>query len=139
MTLHRTPVPGSRSPISRAVEVGTGRRLVVFSAQMPPVVKADADPRSLEAFGDTRQQTEGCLERIETVLREAGLTLDDLVGVRVYLVADPRTGAMDFDGFNAGWARFFERAAAHPTRTVVHVAGLVNPGWLLELEPTAAR
>ena len=92
------------------------------------------------AFGDTRQQTLGCLGRVAGVLQELQLTLEDLVGARVYLVADPRIGRMDFEGFNAAWSEFFgQRATRFPSRTVLQVAGLVNAGWLLEIEPLAAR
>ena len=90
MTLHRTSSPISTSLLSRAVEIGASRNLVMISAQMPPVVNPSVDPQSLEAFGDTRQQTLGCLGRVAGVLQELQLTLEDLVGARVYLVADPR-------------------------------------------------
>ncbi len=140
MTLHRTAATSSTSLLSRAVEIGPERTLVLFSAQFPPVVDTTADPRSVQAFGDTHQQTLGCLERVAGIMQETGLALEDLVNTRVYLTADPRTGQMDFEGFNTAWARFFgERATAYPSRTVLQVAGLVNPGWLLEIEPTAAR
>ena len=140
MTLHRTSSPISTSLLSRAVEIGASRNLVMISAQMPPVVNPSVDPQSLEAFGDTRQQTLGCLGRVAGVLQELQLTLEDLVGARVYRVADPRIGRMDFEGFNAAWSEFFgQRATRFPSRTVLQVAGLVNAGWLLEIEPLAAR
>lgn len=140
MTLRRTNASSSTSLLSRAVEISSDRYLVLFSAQMPPVVDAAADPRSVQAFGDTHQQTLGCLARVKEVLQESGLALEDLVHARVYLVADPRSGQMDFDGFNTAWSSFFgEHATAYPARTVLQAAGLVNPGWLLEIEPTAAR
>lgn len=140
MPLVRAPAPSSTSLVSRRVEVDGSARLVVFSAQMPPVADACADPRSIDAFGNTHRQTLGCLERVSATLKEAGLTLENLVAAKVYLVADPASGCMDFEGFNSAWSEFFApTTSSYPARTVVQVAGLVNPGWLIEIEPLAAR
>ncbi|MGD9941654.1 MAG: Rid family hydrolase [Burkholderiaceae bacterium] len=141
MSLRRIAVSGASAPLSRAVEVPAANAWVVFSAQMPPVVDPAASQPSVATFGNTETQTFGCLQRVEQVLREADLGLEDLVSVRAYLVADPATGEMDFDGFSRGWTRFFESrpVSGFPARSVVQVAGLVKPGWLVELEPLAAR
>jgi enamine deaminase RidA (YjgF/YER057c/UK114 family) len=139
----RYPLPnGSTFPISAAVEVPAGKTLVYLSGFVPPLVKADAPKDSVAAYGDTEAQTVGVLHAIEAELATLKLGFGDVITMRVYLVGDPATGnRMDFAGFMRGYTRFFGPAAEKrlPTRAVVQVAGLANPGFLVEIEVTAAR
>ena len=52
-----------------------------------------------------------------------------------------RSGELDFAGFNSGYQEFFgsDINAMKPVRSFVQIAGLVVPGWLLEIEIRAAR
>lgn len=136
----RNPIPGSDFPISQSVELAPGFRLLYVSGQVPPVVDSEADPRSVEAFGDTETQTVNVIERIEAALENAGYTLDDVVKMQVFLVADPETGEMDFAGFMDGYTQFFSQERDNlPARSAMEIAGLVNPGWLVEIEVVAAK
>ena len=137
---HRTP--GSNFPIAMAVEVPPGATTVMVSGMVPPVADAAAARNSLASFGDTRTQTAGVLSRIEASLKSIGLSLGDVVRMQVFLVGDPaKGGKMDFDGFMAAYTEQFGTPAQPnlPARSVMQVAGLVNPGWLVEIEVTAAR
>lgn len=137
---HRTP--GSNFPIAMAVEVPAGATTVMVSGMVPAVADANAPRNSLASFGDTRTQTVSVLTRIEASLRSIGLSLADVVRMQVFLVGDPgRGGRMDFDGFMAAYTEQFGTAAQPnlPARSVMQVAGLVNPGWLVEIEVTAVR
>lgn len=137
---HRTP--GSNFPIAMAVEVPAGATTVMVSGMVPAVADANAPRNSLAAFGDTRVQTVSVLTRIEASLRSIGLSLGDVVRMQVFLVGDPgRGGRMDFEGFMAAYTEYFGTAAQPnlPARSVMQVAGLVNPGWLVEIEVTAVR
>ncbi|WP_426955144.1 RidA family protein [Muricoccus radiodurans] len=137
---HRTP--GSNFPIAMAVEVPAGRTTVMVSGMVPGVTNQSAPRNSLESFGDTRAQTASVLSRIEASLTSIGLGLKDVVRMQVFLVGDPgRGGRMDFDGFMAAYSeRFGTQAQPNlPARSVMQVAGLVNPGWLVEIEVTAVR
>lgn len=137
---HRTP--GSNFPIAMAVEVPAGATTVMVSGMVPAVADANAPRNSLAAFGDTRAQTVSVLTRIEASLRSIGLSLADVVRMQVFLVGDPgRGGRMDFEGFMAAYTEYFGTAAQPnlPARSVMQVAGLVNPGWLVEIEVTAVR
>ena len=61
----------------------------------------------------------------------------DVVAMTVYLVGDPAKGnRMDFDGFMAAYSQFFGTAEQPnlPARSTVQVAGLVQPGMLVEIE-----
>lgn len=137
---HRTP--GSNFPIAMAVEVPAGATTVMVSGMVPAVADANAPRNSLAAFGDTRTQTISVLTRIEASLRSIGLSLGDVVRMQVFLVGDPgKGGRMDFEGFMAAYTEYFGTAAQPnlPARSVMQVAGLVNPGWLVEIEVTAVR
>jgi enamine deaminase RidA (YjgF/YER057c/UK114 family) len=133
---------GSTFPIASAVEVPAGRALVFLSGTVPPVADDKAERGSLAAYGDTRTQTQGVLKAIERQLQAQGLTMGDVVKMQVFLVGDPgKGGKMDFDGFMAAYREFYGTASQPnlPARSVMQVAGLVVPGWLVEIEVIAAR
>jgi enamine deaminase RidA (YjgF/YER057c/UK114 family) len=113
---HRTP--GSNFPIAMAVEVPAGATTVMVSGMVPAVADSAAPRNSLASFGDTRAQTASVLSRIEAGLKSIGLSL-----------------------FMAAYSGHFGTAAQPnvPARSVMQVAGLVNPGWLVEIEVTAVR
>jgi enamine deaminase RidA (YjgF/YER057c/UK114 family) len=74
-------------------------------------------------------------------LKQHGLGLGDIVMMRVFLVAPPGTERMDFAGMMTAFREKFGTAAQplKPARSTMEVAGLVDPGWLVEIEATAAR
>lgn len=82
------------------------------------------------APGDMHAQTRRCFEIALRALAEAGGSVTDVVRTRVFLV----------DG-----SRWEEAAKAHgelfaevrPAGTFVVVAGLLDPGWLVEVEVDA--
>ena len=134
--------PTARSPIASAVEVPAGKTTIYVSGMIPPVANDKADPNSQAAFGDTRQQTQGVLKAIENNLRGLNLSMAHVVKMQVFLVGDPaKAGRMDFAGFSQAYREFFGTPAQPnvPSRSVMQVAGLVNPGWLVEVEVTAVR
>jgi enamine deaminase RidA (YjgF/YER057c/UK114 family) len=138
----RYPIPNSTLPISQAVELPADATLIYLSGQIPPVIDATADPTSVAAFGNTQTQTINILNHIEDILAGLDLTLSDVVKMQVFLVGDPSMeGAMDFSGFMAGYTQFFGTAEQPnlPSRSAMQVAGLVNPGWLVEIEVVAVR
>ena len=140
VTRHR--IPNSDFPIARAVEVPAGRTTVYVSGAVPPVHDQAAPPNSVARFGDTRTQTVNTLRGIERTLRDLNLTHGDVVKMQVFLVGDPeRGGRMDFAGFMEGYREFYGTAAQPnlPARSVMQISGLVNPGWLVEIEVTAVR
>ena len=65
----------------------------------------------------------------------------DVVKMQAFLAADPKTGKMDFAGFNAGFKQFFGSADNPDTvaRSTFQVANLVAPMLLVELEVTAVK
>lgn len=131
---------GAALPFLIGATVPAGRRLLLLSGHTPPVIDTRAPPDSIAAFGDTYAQTDGTLREIERSLQRLGLGIGDLVQLRVYLVGDPALGGrMDSEGFSRAYAQWFGTAAQphKAVRTRVQVAGLVNPGWLVEIEAVA--
>lgn len=138
----RHKLPNSDFPIALAVEIPANATLVNLSGAVPSVLHTDQDKTSIAAFGDTEAQTVNVFQGIEKTLKSLGLTMGDVVKMQVYLVGDPaQNGYMDFAGFMKGYTQFFgtPQQPLLPTRSVFQVAGLANPGFLVEIEVTAVR
>src|SRR5882757_11566983 len=75
----RTPIPNSTFPIAQAVRVSGDAVITYVSGQVPPVISKDADPASPQAYGDTKTQTVGVLNRIKQILEGLGLGMADVV------------------------------------------------------------
>lgn len=134
--------PNPDMPIAQAVEVPAGQAIVFLSGSVPDVADKAAPKDSPQAFGDTKTQTVSVLKKIEATLKSMNLTMQDVVKMQVFLVGDPaREGKMDFPGLMDGYRQFFgtKEQPNLPARSVVKVAGLANPGWLVEIEVTAMR
>ena len=130
----------ANSQIATAVWVGD---TLYVSGQLPsPVTPADRGRGTAAVWGNTQTQAENVFGKIETLLKEQGLTMGDVVMMRVYMVADPAMeNRLDFAGMNAAYGKFFGTAQQpnKPARSTVQVAALVTAGALLEVEVQAAR
>jgi enamine deaminase RidA (YjgF/YER057c/UK114 family) len=135
----RYPIPNSTFPISQAVQVSGNAATYYVSGQVPPPVNKDADPQTPQAYGDVKTQTIGVLTRIKGILENLGLGMGDVVKMQVFLVHDARA-PMDFKAFMEGYTQFFGGAQPNlPARSVVGVASLANPGFLVEIEVIAVK
>lgn len=105
-------------PFSPAIRVGD---TVYLSGQ---VAQDPATGRLIDA--DVTRQTEQILTNIEAVLQAAGLSVQDVVKVGVFL-----TDMGDFQAMNAVYARRFK--APYPARTTVAVVALPL-GALVEID-----
>jgi enamine deaminase RidA (YjgF/YER057c/UK114 family) len=128
------------APISASVAVPPGSRLVYVSGTVPDPVDANAAAGTVERYGDTATQTRSVLRKIQAQLALHQLGLGDVVMMRVFLVAPPGQPRMDFAGMMSAYREFFGSAGQpnRPARSTMQVAGLVDPGWLVEIEVTAA-
>jgi enamine deaminase RidA (YjgF/YER057c/UK114 family) len=136
----RTGAP--EAPIAATVEVPGGSDLIYLSGMLPPVADAAAPPGTPAAYGDTTTQTVNLFKHMQAILKEKGLTLGDVVMMRIYMVGDPAKGGhMDFAGMMAGYKQFFGTPDQpnKPARSTVQVAGLAAPGPAMEIEVTVAR
>jgi enamine deaminase RidA (YjgF/YER057c/UK114 family) len=138
----RYKIPNSDFPIAQAVEIPAGQNLVFLSGAGPDIADKSADKDSPAAYGDTKAQTQSTLKKIEANLKSMGLGMGDVVKMQVFLVGDPSLGGkMDFAGLMESYRQFFGTAEQPnlPARSAMKVAGLANPGWLVEIEVTAVR
>jgi 2-iminobutanoate/2-iminopropanoate deaminase len=113
----------SVGPYSHAVETG---ELLYLSGQTP------IDPATGKlAQGEIGAQTEQCFKNLSAVLSSAGLSLDDVVKVNVFL-----TDMNNFAAMNAVYAQQF--SAPYPARTTIGVASLPL-GASIEIEMIARK
>ncbi|MCH2357610.1 MAG: Rid family hydrolase [Pseudomonadales bacterium] len=86
------------------------------------------------------EQTRSTFANFKTTLEAEGWSMSDIVQVRAFAVAG-EYGVLDFDGFNRAYREFFgsEDNPLKPVRSFVQIAGLVVPGWLVEIEIRAVR
>jgi enamine deaminase RidA (YjgF/YER057c/UK114 family) len=126
--------------IASAVWVGD---MLYVSGQLPnPKTPADREKSTPAVYGNTQEQAENVFAKIQTMLKEQGLGMGDVVMMRVYMAADPAMGnKIDFAGMNAAYAKFFgtKEQPNKPARSTFQVAALVAQGALLEVEVQAAR
>lgn len=133
---------GSKFPIARAVEVPAGTTIIFHSGLTPSPLDPKASAGSAEYWGDTKTQALSVFARMKESLTQLGLGFGDVVAMTVYLVGDPtKGGRMDFEGLMAAYSQFFGTADQPnlPARSTVQVAGLVQPGMLVEIEVQLAK
>jgi enamine deaminase RidA (YjgF/YER057c/UK114 family) len=113
---------------SQAVEV-TGADRVLYCAGQ---TSTDGEGNPVNA-GDMGAQTEKAFENLETVLREAGMSLVNVVRLNLYVT--------DVDRFLAEGVQVVgERvgpAGIQPSSTLLGVTRLALPDLLIEIEATA--
>lgn len=137
----RHKIPNSDFPIALAVSIPPAATIHFISGQVPAVVNKEAAADSLAAFGDTKTQSETVLKKIKEILEGMKLQMSDVVKMQVFLVGDPaKGGKADTKGFMEAYTQYFGGTQPNlPARAVVQVAGLSNPGWLVEIEVVAAK
>ena len=106
---------------SRAVRVGD--RIIVAGTAPVPAPGSDLAPTA-------GSQMERCVEIAMEAIESLGGTIHDVVRTRMFIV-DPD----DADAVGRVHARTFGGAA--PAATMVVVAGLLDPGWRVEIEVEA--
>ena len=128
MSLRIRPLTGDGSPpvegaYPQAVEVAGPSRWLYLSGQVPV-----APDGTLAA--DFTGQCEQVWDNVETQLRAAGMTLDNLVKVTTFL-SDRRYALENRE------VRVRRLAGRQPALTVI-VTGLFDEAWLVEIEAVAA-
>jgi 2-iminobutanoate/2-iminopropanoate deaminase len=113
--------PAAIGPYSQAIQVGN---LVYTSGQIP------IDPATGSFVeGGINEQTRQSLTNVQAILKEAGLTMGNVVKTTVFM-ADMN----DFADMNAVYAEFFSEP--YPARSAVAVKTLPK-GALVEIEVVA--
>jgi enamine deaminase RidA (YjgF/YER057c/UK114 family) len=112
---------------AQAVEVSGSERALFCAGQ----TSSDADGNPLHP-GDMRAQVGQALDNLETVLKEAGFDLSQVVRLNSYTT--------DVDAFLGCYDLLTSRlaeAGCRPSATLLGVARLAYPDYLVELEATA--
>ena len=117
-------LPAYEAVFAHGVEVPAGARTLYVSGQ----VGVDAEGRTVE--GGFEAQCAQAIANVEAVLASAGMALADVVKLTIFL-----TRREDIPRLRDVRA---ERLAVAPAVTMVLVAGLHHPDWLVEIEAVAA-
>jgi enamine deaminase RidA (YjgF/YER057c/UK114 family) len=127
------------SAVASGVGLPAGRAYFWTSGTVAAPLKKDGTTL-YERYGDTYVQSLSCLKKIGEVLASQGLTLKDVVYLRVYVAADAvRSGRPDFAAWFKAYGEFFNTKdnPAKTARSTLGVAALINPDQLIEIEAVA--
>lgn len=128
-----------KSPIATGVWAGDTYYL---SGQLAsPVTPADAAKGTPADYGDTKAQAASIFAKIQTLLKEQGLDMKDVVKMTVFLGPDPKTGKLDFAGMQSEYVKYFgtKEQPNKVARSAFQVAALAAPWALLEIEVIAVK
>ena len=120
--INTVKAPAAVGPYSQANEANG----VVYTSGMLGI-----DPADGQIKGDIYAQAEQSLKNLSEVLKEAGLTMDDIVKTTVFI-----TDMACFAGVNEIYAKYF--TAPYPSRSCVEISKLPK-GGLIEIEAIAVR
>lgn len=171
------PEGQSNPSIAGGVAVGGDVAIYTSSGLGPAAANPDAPAGSPESFIDyslfpggtlpegvtiTEAQAWNSLNRIVENLTTMGVTPQDVITMKCYLLREPGATDADYAGWNRAYRQFFANIdletgepvdvpvgsgepaaprlpnAARPARATTEVAGLAVPGWLIEVEVQAA-
>jgi enamine deaminase RidA (YjgF/YER057c/UK114 family) len=127
--------------IATSVVVPKGYKTIYLSGALPDVADPNAPKGSIASYGNTETQAESVFQKLEAALKAEGAGPGDVVSMRVFLLGDPALdGKMDFAGMMNAYKRHYgtPEQPNRPVRATVQVAGLAGPGFLVEIEVTAA-
>ena len=127
-------VGAPNSPIASLVLVAAGSDVAYVSGATP------GQPGMPKPVG-TQAQTVDVLTKISALLKAQGMTMGDIVVMRVFLGVDPdKGGHADREGMNAGFKQFFGTADQpnKPARTTIAVTDMA-PGSFVEIDAQAVR
>lgn len=120
--IHTSQAPAAIGPYSQAIQAGN----LLFTSGQLPIVPETGNIEAQDIKGQTRQS----LLNVEAILREAGLSLANVVKTTVFM-----TDMADFADMNAVYSEFFTGTC--PARSAVAVRTLPKNA-LVEIEVVAA-
>lgn len=116
-----------RPPLARyshGIAVPAGHRLVFVAGQL-------GIDRNERIPADSEAQADICFANIAAILAEDGMTMANIVRLSVYVVAREH-----MEGYRRSRDRQFP--GTPPTTTLIVVAGLARPEFVVEIEAIAA-
>lgn len=130
----------SDSSILKGVKVPENRAMY-YASGIVAYPKDESKPAGdRERFGNTYEQSVSALKRIEEYLGEEGLSLKDVIAMKVYVAPDPLKGNQpDFEAWFKAYGEFFnnEQNPNKVARSTIGVYQLANPDLLIEIEVRA--
>lgn len=130
--VHRYNPASMAAPVaaySHGVEVEAGERMIYVAGQVG--LRPDGTvPESME------DQTEQTFLNIQSVLRERGMDLEDLVSTQTFIISKD-----DIPGYRAGREKVVGSGDDAPkwAAAMLTVAGLTQPEWKIEICAVAAK
>jgi enamine deaminase RidA (YjgF/YER057c/UK114 family) len=112
---------------SHAISVSGNHKTIYIGGQ-----NAIDEKGNLVGKGNLKEQTIQILNNMEKILKEADAQLENIVKFNINIVQgqNPLGG---FEAFQQKWSQ----SQTPPAITVVFVAGLGNPEWLVEIDAVA--
>ncbi|MFI0237857.1 Rid family hydrolase [Streptomyces sp. NPDC016845] len=120
---------GDRLMYHRAVRVDRAQSLLFVSGH-----EARDDQGAIAHKGDMASQIELTVRRLEETVTEAGMTMADVVQIRIFTT--------DVSACKAHYPAFLDRLAelhCTPASLMAEVSALSDPDMLIEIEAVAAR
>ena len=112
--------------------VGYSRAVVMGNTlETSGTVAVDAN-NNLIGKGDAYVQTKFIIQKLSTVLNDAGFSLNDVVRTRIYV-----TDISKWEEVGRAHGEFFK--TIKPATSMVEVKGLISPEYLVEIEVTAVQ
>jgi len=90
------------------------------------------DGNQVMAKGDFYGQTKFIIQKIETVLKQAGFELKDVVRTRIFV-----TDISKWEAVGKAHGEFFKDIK--PVTSMVEVSALIDPDYLVEIEVSAVK
>ena len=107
---------------SRAVKIGN-------VIEVTGTVAAD-DNTNPVGGNSAYEQTKFVIQKIEKILKKAGASLEDVVRTRMFV-----TDISRWEEYGKAHGEFFKNIK--PCTSMIEVKGLIEPGYLIEIEATA--
>jgi enamine deaminase RidA (YjgF/YER057c/UK114 family) len=107
---------------SRAVRIGN-------LVEITGTVAVDEN-NNVVGIGNAYIQTKFIIQKIETVLREAGASLNDVIRTRMFV-----TDISRWEEYGKAHGEYFN--AIRPCTSMIEVKGLIEKEYLIEIEATA--
>lgn len=127
------------SIISSGAIIPEGKKMLWTSGATGGVADSTAQDGTRARFGDTKTQALSILATFQKTLLEKGLSMKNVLMLRVYLTPDKATGQHDYKGWNEAYSQYFGTATnpTKPIRSTIGIAGLANTDKFIEIEIVA--
>ncbi len=125
---HLNPEGLIKSPAFSQIVITQGNGKTVYIGGQNAVNQ----DREIIGKNDLALQTDQVMKNLETALKACGGTFENLIKLGIYIVQGQDAGK----GFSVS-QQYLSRISNQPIITVLFVAGLINPDFLIEIEAVA--